>query len=86
MPEKKTVDISGESEREMTYWQAWFHFWVKSFPGGIHTKDFLNPNFYYTQSRRKLRVFIHFVVLIIIALALGTLLSPVIGVTGAAAP
>ena len=76
-------DVSAHSNREMTYWQAWFHFWVKSFPGAIHTKDHLNPSFYYTESKRKLRVFIHFVVLIILAIALGTFLSPVTGVTGA---
>ena len=58
-------------------------FWVKSFPYGMHTKDYLNPSFYYTQTRRKLRAFIHFVVLIIFAILLGTLLSPVTGVTGA---
>ena len=76
-------DVHDRSNREMTYWQAWFHFWVKSFPGAIHTKDHLNPTFYYTERRRRLRVFIHCVVLIILAIALGTFLSPVTGVTGA---
>ena len=76
-------DVHDRSNREMTYWQAWFHFWVKSFPGGIHTKDFLNPSFYYTERKRKLRVFIHTVVIVFFAILIGTLLSPVTGVTNA---
>lgn len=56
-------DVSAHSHGEMTYWKAWFHFWVKSFPGGMFTRDDVNPTFYYSEKRHWIRVTIHSIIL-----------------------
>jgi len=53
-------DMSVYSNQKMTYWQAWFHFWIKSFPSGNFTRDGIKSTFYYSEGKRKLRVIIHF--------------------------
>ncbi len=63
------------SRQNMTDRQAWFHFWILSFPAGVHTKDWLNPSRYYTDARRKTRRVIHLIILIMICIIISTLLS-----------
>ena len=53
-------DVSVNSELEMSYWKAWFHFWVKSFFIGVYDRDKFNPSFYSTNFKRRLRLFISF--------------------------
>ncbi len=67
--------VDSDSPSEMTHRQVWFHFWVKSFPFGVHTKDTLNPSFYCTKDRIYIRRIIHFIVLIVLSITVATLAS-----------
>lgn len=67
-------NVSAHSNREMTYWQAWFRFWVKSFFNGVYIKDEFNPIPYTTKFKKKLRYCIHFIILFSSAVLLGLLI------------
>ncbi len=62
----------------MTERQARFDFWVKSFPGGMFTRDYEKPTSYYSDKRHWKRSAIHSVILGIIIFFMAMLISTII--------